>query len=156
MSNKQWWRYRASEFVVAICFVAATLYLIDNATQRMRAAVAPGAWLAVNDIHVPDFFENEDPSVIFDRIVREPFQAFWTVEVQQQDMLNNFTLTCTASGARAFEPGVPVPTRFVSDLCGKLKPGYYRIRVTWMMRKPGWPEKTVVAYSNVFRVRARN
>lgn len=156
MRDFQWWRYRALELAVAVCLLAAILYVKDNVQQQQRDAVAASSWLVVNDIHVPDFLENEDPEIRFDRVVRESFQAFWTVEVQRRDAFNNFSLSCTASGVRAFEPGSPAPTRVVSDLCGKLKPGDYRIRIAWLMRRPGWPEKTVVAYSNVFRVRTRN
>lgn len=154
MTRFQWWRYRLTEVAVSICVLAAVSYIMSNVQQQQqRAAVSPAAWLVVNDIHVPDFAENEDPPVRLDRMVREQFQAFWTVEVQAQDAFNNFTLACTASGVRAFEPGSPAPMRVVSDLCGALHPGNYRVRISWIMRKPGWPEKTVVAYSNVFRVR---
>lgn len=159
MKRFVWWRFRIAELSVAICLLAAILYLRDNVQARWRSDVAPGAWLTINDIYVPDHAVNEVPEITFDRTIKAEFQGYWIVEVQRQDEDANFRLICTANGVRNYDPAYAIPNKtvgwqaFAAGQCQGLPAGEYRVRVTWIMRKPGWPEKTLVAYSNVFRIR---
>jgi hypothetical protein len=154
-----WWRYRVLEILVAICCLAAILYLRDKWVESVRADVSPAAWLSINDIYIPDHAVGDAPEITFDRTIKEEFQGYWIVEVQKRDAEGNFHLVCTANGIRNYDPAYVIPNKsvgwkvFAGGQCAGLSSGEFRVRVTWIMRKPGWPEKTLVKYSNVFSIR---
>lgn len=154
--------YRVLEIAVAICALAAILYISDKVQQRWRASVSPTAWFTVNDIYVPDHPAGTSPQITLDRTVKESFQAYWIVEIQRRDGDNNFQLVCTANGVRAYDPETMRGQRtldwskFANGRCRTLAPGSYRVRLTLIMKRPDWPEKTIIAYSNTFRVEARS
>ena len=64
---------------------------------------------------------------------------------------------CSGSGASDYEQTDAIPDRtvefswFVNRDCN-INPGTYRLRVSWDMRRVGWPTKTTVALSNIFEV----
>lgn len=153
-----WWRYRAVEAVLALLLVIAILWAVDNWQARSRAAVAASTWFTINDVYVPDHAAGDNPEMTYDRSIKEAFQGFWVVEVQRRAADGSFVLECSGSGVNDYEPQDYIPNNlvrwdwFIGKSCAALPAGVYRIRASWTLRKPGWPEKQVVTYSNIFRV----
>lgn len=156
MWNK--FKYRFTEFTVALLFVTSSFYAIDNIQDQRKAGVSADQWFSVNDIYVPDHGQFEDTVLTYDRTIKSPFRGFWVTEVQRQMPDGSFALECSGSGINDYEPQDYIPnnqvkwTWFVGQRCQTLPRGEYRLRASWVMRKLDWPDKQVVAYSNVFRI----
>jgi hypothetical protein len=154
-----WWRYRAAEFTLAVILLASALYLTDYVQQRSRADVPAANWFTVNDIYIPDFHAGENPTVVYDRTIKEPFRGFWVMEVERFDGEGKTILECTGAGVNDYEVTDYIPNNevtfewFLGKKCPDLEPGSYRIRGTWKMKRDGWPEKQIIKYSNEFKVR---
>jgi hypothetical protein len=152
-----WWRFRLMEVGAAAMIVIGILYVGNLFNERQRDLTPPGSWFRVNDLYVPDHEQGTNPEIIYDRIVDEPFQAFWVVEVQREEPGGLFSLHCQGSGVNDYEPMDYIPENkvtwewFIGKPC-VVPPGNYRLRASWTMRKPGWPEKVTVRTSNLFRV----
>lgn len=154
-----WWKFRAVEFTVALLAVCAWFYLADLKDRRDKGNVAPSTWFVINTLNVPDMRLGEDPVMTYDRRIREPFRGFWVTEVQRRDPSGAWVLICTGSGINDYDPEDYIPNNevkfswYVGDKCGAMVSGEYRLRTTWRMRREEWPDKSITAYSNVFRVR---
>lgn len=152
------WRYRVIEFAVALFIVACAIYITNNLQQRERASVAAATWFTVANIYVPDHKAGENPEMTYDRTIKEPFQGFWVVEVQRQAADGAFSLECSGSGVNDYEPQDYIPNNtvswkwFIGKDCSEIPPGTYRLRASWVLRRPDWPEKSIVTYSNLFKV----
>lgn len=152
------WKHWVAEIGAAVVIASAAIYLADNLKQSIRAGVSSSAWFQINDIYVPNFHSGDNPEVTYDRVIREPFRGFWVVEMQRQTETGAFSLECTGSGVNDYEPADYIPNNlvrlewFVGKECRNVPVGTYRIRASWVMRRPDWPQKTAVEYSNMFQV----
>lgn len=157
--NVTFWKWRALELTLAVCFLAGAFSLFSNLQMQRKEAVAPALWFRVNDIFVPDMKTGDNPIITYDRTIRENFRGFWVTEVQRRDANGSWVLECSGSGINDYEiqdyiPGNQVRFKwYVGDGCADLPAGQYRLRSSWIMRKPSWPDKSTVAYSNLFWVR---
>jgi hypothetical protein len=119
--------------------------------------VPADAWFRVNEIFVPDHERGSNPSMIYDRMILEPFRGFFVVEVQQQLENGLWFSACSGSGMSDYEVGEAIKDStvtwewFILRAC-PVPPGTYRLRVSWELKKLGWPSKEAVALSNVFKV----
>lgn len=153
------WRFRVIEATVALVIVAAAFTVFNYVQARNRDSVAPSSWFEVNDIFVPDMRAGEDPVITYDRTAKVEFRGFWVTEVQRRDVGGAWVLECSGSGINDYEPADFIPGNqvrwswYIGDKCATIPPGQYRLRSSWLMRRPGWPEKATVAYSNTFTVR---
>lgn len=152
-----WWRYRALELAVALLLSISVMYLIENISDRRKAAVAATNWFTINKIFVPNHAAGSNPIITYDRTIKIPFRGFWVIEVQRRADDGSFTLECSGSGINDYDPADYIPNNQVRwawfmDRCENVTPGAYRLRASWIMRKPSWPDKQLVAYSNVFNV----
>ncbi len=157
MKSLSWWKYRVTELVVALMATACVIYLADNISDRRKAAVAATNWFVVNKIFVPNHMANSNPIMTYDRTIKVPFRGFWVTEVQRRVEDGSFTLECSASGINDYDVGDYIPDNQVRwkwfvDRCSVLPVGTYRLRSSWVMRKPEWPDKQFVTYSNIFNV----
>lgn len=153
----EFWRFRMMELAVAIVIAFGVIYFTNLVTNQYRASIPPNAWLAVAEIFVPDHEVAEDPMIIYDRIVRQDFPGMWVVEVQKQEPGALFSPACVGSGVTEYRVDTVLPDRRVSLswFVGKhcyLRAGTYRIRATWTIQLPEWPEKKTAYTSNLFRV----
>lgn len=152
-----WFKHRIAEAALAAFVVFLIVQFKDQIDARQRDALPASAWFQVNEIFVPDFRVGENPEMIYDRTVREDFRGFFVVEVQQQQSNGLWFAACSGSGASDYEQTDVIPDRtvefswFVNRDCN-INPGTYRLRVSWDMRRVGWPTKTTVALSNIFEV----
>lgn len=152
------WRYRAAEFSVAVILFSSALYLTDYFQQRSRADVPAANWFTVNDIFIPDFRRGENPIITYDRTIKEPFEGFWVIEIERFLPDGRTILECTGSGTNDYEVANYIPENkvsfqwFIGKRCDAMPAGEYRMRGSWKMKRPGWPEKQIIRHSNVFRV----
>lgn len=155
---RDFWRFRALEFTVALVIVTSSAYLVDKVQNRLRADIPAANWFVVNQLYVPDFKIGEDPNITYDRQIKEPFLGFWVVEVERQIEGGRFMLECSGSGVSDYQVSDYIPDNavtlewFVGKKCAELVEGPHRIRASWRMKRDDWPEKSVVAYSNIFEV----
>jgi hypothetical protein len=152
-----WLRIRLAEIAVALILVIGITYLTGAFTSQYRQSVLPQAWYSVSEIYVPDHPAGSDPEMIYDRIIRQPLTGFWVVEVQRRDEGGLFYSACTGSGVSYYDTDEAIPNNtvnwswFIGETCA-VPPGQYRLRAQWTIRPDGWPEKRVIATSNVFTV----
>lgn len=152
-----WTKARLAEAALAVFIVFLIVQFRAQIDQRDREALPASAWFQVNEIFVPDFRTGENPDMIYDRTIREDFRGFFVAEVQEQQPNGLWFAACSGSGASDYEQTDVIPDRtvswewFLNRECD-VSPGTYRLRVSWDMRKPGWPTKTTVALSNIFTV----
>lgn len=152
-----WWRQKFTEAAVAIILAIGIIYFSTLATQQYRATVPPNAWIAINELFVPDHAEGENPMMIYDRTIRQNFSGMWVVEVQRQEEEALFSPVCVGSGATNYSVDVVLPERrvaldwFIGKRCN-MTPGSYRLRATWTIQIPDWPEKKITSTSNIFTV----
>lgn len=153
-----WWRYRAMEATMAVVLAAGVIYFAGNIQQRHRASVSPQRWMSVSNVYVPDHKVGSDPVLTYDRTILEGFTGFWIVEVQRKTPEGLFSLECSGSGVNDYEPVDYIPNNqvtfewFVGSRCKDIPTGEYRLRSSWTLKRHGWPEKSMVIYSNIFRV----
>jgi len=147
--------FSLKQLAVALVLSVPLMALVDRFRQEQREIIPASAWFEVNSIYVPSFLVGENPRITYDRAVKEPFRGFWVVEVQRKDPESNaFVLECHGSGVNDYEPADYIPQNsvtwewFVGDKCADIPVGEYRLRVSWVMKRPNWPEKEVVAYSD--------
>jgi hypothetical protein len=153
-----WWRFRILEFAVALVILMSVLYLSDYIRMRQRADVPAANWFTVNDIYVPDFKLGENPTMTYDRSIKEPFRGFWVIELERFQDDGKTVLECTGSGVNDYEVADFLPRNsvtfewFIGRKCPSLSPGNYRMRGSWKMKRDGWPDKQIIRYSNVFKI----
>jgi len=139
--------------------MASAIYLSDYFQQRYRADVPAANWFTVNDIYVPDFRVGENPTLVYDRTIKEPFRGFWVIEIERFLQDGKTVLACTGSGVNDYEVTDYIPKNevafewLIGRECDDLEPGSYRMRGSWLMKRYGWPDKQVVKYSNVFQIK---
>lgn len=150
-------RIRLAELAVATILAGATIWGVTTARDFRRDAVPASEWFAIKEVFVPDHVMGEDPQMIYDREILQPFRGFWIVEVQERSAGTLSYTACTGSGVNDYDlddhlPGDTVDLSwFVGREC-KLAPGAYRLRVSIDKSRPGWPVKHTLAYSNLFTV----
>lgn len=152
-----WWRNRLAEAAVAVVLAIGVIYFSTLSVHQYRATVPPNSWIAVNELFVPDHEVNSDPLMIYDRTIRQNFSGMWVVEVQKEERDALFSPVCVGSGATNYSTDVVLPDRrvtldwFIGKHCN-MTPGRYRLRATWTIQIPDWPEKKLTATSNIFTV----
>lgn len=158
MKKLSWWRWRALELAVALVIVVSILVLSNAAQWRYRANVPADNWFSVYAITVPNFKVGENPIITFDRRIKEPFLGFWVIEVERAEENGRFLAECSGSGINSYQVVDYLPKNsvtwdwFIGKRCDTLPVGEYRLRGSWTMKRDDWPEKVVVAYSNLFKV----
>ncbi len=151
------WRFRAIELAVAIVIAIGVIYFTTLATRQYRASIPPNAWIAISEIFVPDFEAGDDPMIIYDRTIRQDFPGMWVAEIQREEPGALFSPYCVGSGVQDYRTDTVLPDRrvtlswFMGRDC-RLQPGRYRIRGTWTIQLPDWPEKKTTYTSALFTV----
>lgn len=158
MKKWSWWRARFGELAVALVMVAVIVQLSGEIADRQKELLPASSWLVVNEVYVPDFEKGQYPDIIYDRIIQENFDAFWIVEVQQTSENGLWSTVCSGNGVNEYDPAEVIPGNTVSWLwftnteCA-MEPGTYRLKITYTMARPGWPQKRLFVLSNEFFVR---
>lgn len=159
---KSWafWRLRLMEIATAVVIAIGVIYFTTLFNRQWQSTVPPNAWIAVNEVLVPDHVQGEDPLIIYDRVIRQDFPGMWVVEVQKEEPGALFSPACVGSGIQEYRVETILPDRrvalswFLGRDCA-LEPGRYRLRATWTIQLPDWPEKKTSYTSAIFSVHAR-
>lgn len=157
MKRLSWWRSRLVELSVAIIISVGVVQLSGEVADRQKELMPASAWFVINEVYVPDHPAGSDPNVIYDREIHENFDAFWIVESQRQTPNGLWTTVCTGDGVNEYDPSEVIPDNTVSwawytnTKCIS-PPGTYRLRTTYTMTRPGWPQKRVFSLSNEFQI----
>lgn len=159
---KTWdfWRFRLMELAAAIVIAIGVIYFTSLAQRQWRATVPPNTWIAVTEVFVPNHTEGDDPMIIYDRTVRQDFPGMWVAEIQREEPGALFSPACVGSGVQEYRVETVLPDRrvplswFMNRECD-LEPGRYRIRATWTIQLPDWPEKKTSYTSQIFEVSPR-
>lgn len=164
MKTWEFWKDRATEMALALFVFAVTVNLLDHRRDRIEQQEADlfvaRDWFTVHEIFVPDHAHGENPLIVYDRTIYEPFVGFWVAEVQHRDggdVPSTFFNTCTGSGTATYSLEDSLPEDGVSwewflDRPCEVGPGQYRIVVTYDLHIEGYPIKRQEARSNVFTV----
>ena len=156
-SELQWWKRRTVELAVALIIAAGIIQIAGAVSWRQKELTAPNAWFVVWEIYVPDFPADKRPDLIYDREIRENFNAYWIVELQKKTDNGLWSTACSGNGLNEYDPSEVIPGNtvswpwFIGDDC-KVTPGVYRLKASYSMSRPNWPEKRTSAISNEFRV----
>lgn len=160
MKRWDWWRARFAEGAVALVIATVVIQLAGEVSDRQKYLLPASAWFVVNEVYVPDFPVGEPPDILYDREIYENFDAFWIVEVQKQTPNGLWTTVCSGNGVNEYDPSEVIPGNtvswpwFINADC-MILPGTYRLKTTYTMTRPGWPQKRLFNLSNEFRVTAR-
>lgn len=146
-----------SEIVVAFLLFYIVVELSNRFAEQQQSMVPASAWFKVNEVFVPDHKQGSNPLLIYDRTILVDFRGFFVIEVQQQLENGLWFSACSGSGMSDYEIGDTIPDKnvswewFILRAC-PVPPGTYRLRVSWELKKLGWPSKETVALSNIFKV----
>lgn len=157
--NASWWKHRLFELLAALGMASFIIVVSQAVASRQREMVPALAWFQVNEVFVPDHQQGQDPVLVYDRNVLEPFEGFVIAEVQEQAQSGVWITMCSGSSIRDFHPNEVIENNtvswswFIGNAC-EVEPGQYRLRVTYTMSRPGWPAKRVFVLSNQFNVGA--
>ena len=132
--------------------------------QKSAQESAPATdWFVVRGISVADFVQGENPPVVYDRVIKKPFDATWSAEIHNAAAGPDYAI-CSGSGTNFYEPKETLPETGVNmswfigaeawKLCS-LNEGQYVIKTRYEMRPSGYPIKYYEATSNIFRVLPR-
>ena len=159
LASLDWWKHRTVELVVALVISTGVVQVGGIVSWRQKELTPPNAWMTVREIYVPDFPADTRPDMIYDREIRENFNGYWIVEVQHKTDNGLWSTTCSGNGLNEYDPSEVIPNNTVSWpwFIGKdcaVEPGTYRLKVSYSMTRPNWPEKRLQAISNEFKVTA--
>lgn len=157
MKTWSFWSRRLIELTAALALAFLVIQLSTAVGSRQKRLLPGTAWLVINEIYVPDHRQGENPLLIYDRLIREDFTGFWIVEVQRVQPDGLFQHECAGFGTSQYSTDEVIADNTVSWywLIGRpcaVPPGDYRLRISYTMKRPGWPEKEAIAFSNIFRV----
>ena len=153
-----WLKRRLVELTFALVITTGVIQIAGLVAWRQKELTPPNAWLAIREIYVPDFIVGERPDLIYDREIRENFNAFWIVEVQRKNDAGLWSTVCSGNGLNEYDPSEVIPNNTVSwpwligEDCEDIIAGTYRFRVSYSMSRPAWPEKRLTSLSNEFHV----
>jgi hypothetical protein len=153
-----WWRSRFIELSAALVIVSAVISLSGEVATRQRELLPADAWLTINEVYVPNFAIGANPEMIYDRVIHENFDGFWIVEAQTATPKGLWMTECSGNGVNEYDPTEVIPDNTVTwdwysnGTCDLDKPGKYRLKTTYTMTRPGWPQKRIFSLSNVFTV----
>jgi hypothetical protein len=151
------WKQRILEAVIATALAVLTIQVITHFRMIARDAVPVSAWFSVTEIFVPDHLAGTDPVMVYDRTIFENVRGFWIVEVQRREYGDLSFTECTGYGINDYDVSDVIPENkvslswFIGRQCN-LKPGTYRLRVSYSFKKDGWPVKDLTVLSNTFVV----
>lgn len=145
--------------IVASFVALAAIFGYVRYDRSVKEEVPATDFFVVRNISVPDFIEDTDPMVVYDRTIKEVFNATWTLEVISTVPGENYAV-CTGSGVNHYTPDKELPKEGVrlSWLLGKdcgLRAGQYTIQAHYEIRPEGFPTKNYSATSNIFNVLPR-
>lgn len=149
------WKPQRIDILAVAIAISGILFWYGHDRSVKRDTPATD-WFSVRNISVPDFIEGDDPIIIYDRDIKKPFSATWSVEAHGATASTNYAI-CTGSGTNKYEPGETLPESgvklswFIGKECS-LPEGAYNLEVNYEIRPAGYPPKVYTATSNIFNI----
>lgn len=143
--------------VVGIGIAVALMVSTEGIRQWWRNSEPIENWVDMRSVFVPDHVINQEALVVYDRDIKKPFIADWTVKAVPID--ESPTFICEASGKKDYvagdtnlpDAGITLEYIFRAHPC-KWEPGDYLLKTTWIVKRPGYNDVLIRRNSNVFRV----
>lgn len=143
-------------FALATAIAISTGYF--HYYKGYKESVPATDFYVIRSISIADYVEGQEPLVVFNNEVKQPFAGDWTVDVSNVDDKLNFPpLPCKGSGTKSFTisdsvppDGVPL-TVILAKKCD-LKAGQYILKYHLDLRPPNYPTKSLDVASNIFRI----
>jgi len=155
------WNIRLVDFASLAIAVFVSIGIVQFLDYRRQSAPLD-EWVEVKRISVPDFSLDEDPLILFDVEVKQPFFAQRTVTLRDLSAktgeMGPFD-TCSSRTRRSYEPGedgLPVNSVPLSTIVGgrrcQITNGQYALEVTWEVQRDGYAPRMLTHVSNIFNI----
>lgn len=143
--------------VIGIALALVLMFGTENLTQWHRNSLPIEDWVDVRSVFVPDHVVNQDALVVYDRDIKKPFIADWTVKAMPVE--ESPTFICEAAGKKDYvagdknlpDAGITLEYIFRAHPC-KWEPGDYILKTTWIIKRPGYEDVVLRRNSNVFKI----
>lgn len=141
-----------------LCIGLVMIIFTNNALKWYQNHVSPDEYFVVNQIGVPSFLVGENPKIVYDRVVKQPFDGRFVAEIQDAGTLQAI---CTSEKAVNYTPDKKLPEggatlnwlMYREPLPECVLPvGSYRVNICWTIERLDLQDLRTCASSNVFRV----
>jgi hypothetical protein len=145
---------RKAEIIAAVvmaCFIALAAHVVAD---RQKSAVPVSAWLQTDEFYVANALPGQDPILSARFLVLDESEGFWVSEVQKLTVGTQWVPVCSFSGTTSMSPAFTPEYSWadvVKPSCA-LPSGQYRLRMTFVLARPGWQTKRLPVTSNGFSV----
>lgn len=149
---------RKAEIIAAAVLAGVIALAAHVVADRQKSAVPVSAWIQTDEFYVSNSLPGQDPILSARFLVLDDSEGFWVSEVQRLTVGTQWEPVCSLSGVARM---VPAFTREYSwrDLVKPscvLSPGQYRLRMVFVLARPGWQPKRLPVTSNGFSVGGEN
>ncbi len=138
---------------------AMLMWSTTQIKQYMRNNAPASDYLVVNQIGIPNFTVGDNPKVLYDREVKQPFHATFTAEIQDAATLQS---VCASTKSVNYSPEKKLPEggptlswlMYREPLPDCQPPvGTYRVQICWTIERLDAVPARMCANSNTFSVR---
>jgi len=143
-------------YLLLICI--AMILLTNTVRQYLKDTAPPEDYFEVRQMNIPDFYENENPKITYDREVKVKFTASWIAEIQDA---YTFQSVCQSNKTSQYDPAKTLPKggptlswlmyREPLPDCSP-PPGRYRVNICWTIQRVDAIPVLYCKNSNVFEV----
>ena len=122
--------------------------------DRQKAAVPVSSWFQTDEFFVADAASGANPTLSARFLVLDEFEYFWVSEVQRLAGDTRWITVCSSAGQAVAQPAMSqeFSWRDVTAPSCALPPGQYRLKMTFVLARPGWQPKRLPVTSNSFSV----
>lgn len=149
---------KKGEIIVAAVMASAIALAAHVVADRQRTAVPVSAWIQTDEFYVSDTIPGGRAAVSARFLIFSEAETFWVSEVQRLNSNDGWEAVCSYSGRDKLIPAFAKELSWddlVEPTCA-LAPGQYRLRLTFVLARPGWEPKRLPVTSNNFEVKAQD
>jgi hypothetical protein len=147
------------EALIGIMIACILILLTETAIRNIRSYIPPTYFFEVHQLFVPDFEPYDNPLIIYEYSVKQPFYGSYSVTVQRiyQNGATELIPICRGSGSKMYEdvkfviPSEASLSWFINENCA-FDPGLYQLSASWQISTDRYPTKTYHRVSNIFEV----
>jgi len=140
----------------AFLFGAIFLAIWFGLSARWKDAAPSTDFFEVNRLSIPDFVQDENPILSYDRTIKQKFFGTWVVEIYDAKSVERSVAACYGDGSSIYDASdalpIPVTLKWFIDKDCHLVPGQYIVEVVWKIQPEGYPVKEYKTSSNIFKV----
>lgn len=161
------WKYIKSEWKTYLLLLVVSIFFSYKVSTIYYNSLPITDWFQVNQIAVQTTTVGQEPNILYDREIKKPFRATYTVRLERVSEDNSIELMCTGSDTVDYKTNTGIPsvvtlTWFLGHECNVyyknhfqsfLPIGQYRLTVTWRIFRLGYEEVELEAHSNLFTIK---